>query len=178
MKIGIYQILNVSNGKCYIGKSTNIDRREKEHFDKIKKGKHDNKKLQLEIKENLVFNVLIECDFKDLDYYEWFYIKSYNSLKNGYNIAKPQNFKNVNLLEYKNVIKDFKELLNKKLDNKQVSVSKKYLKNKYDIFNFSAFCNLIRKESFEKHTYEYAMEGIVYFGLKTERDKLFDSLNY
>jgi hypothetical protein len=80
-KIGIYQILNTSNGKSYIGQSKNIKNREYQHFSKIKIKKHENKKIMLDINDNFVFNVLKECDYEDLDYYEWFYIKMYNSIK-------------------------------------------------------------------------------------------------
>lgn len=43
---GIYIIKNKVNGKCYIGKSLDIDRRKYNHFLQLEKGIHPNKKLQ------------------------------------------------------------------------------------------------------------------------------------
>jgi GIY-YIG catalytic domain. len=45
-KSGIYGIANVEEKKVYIGKSTDIDRRWKEHQNKLSKGTHHNKALQ------------------------------------------------------------------------------------------------------------------------------------
>lgn len=45
-KCGIYGIINVEEKKIYIGKSTDIERRWKEHQNKLSKGTHHNKALQ------------------------------------------------------------------------------------------------------------------------------------
>ena len=42
----IYQIINNENQCRYIGKTTDIQRRRREHFEKLKQNKHINKKLQ------------------------------------------------------------------------------------------------------------------------------------
>jgi hypothetical protein len=177
-KVGIYQILNISNGKCYIGKSKDILSRENSHFSHLKKGKHSNKKLINIPIDNLKFNILIECDFKDLDYYEWFYIKQYNSIKNGYNIANAIDFKNVNLSEYRKVIEDFKILLHTKYEFENIIINKYYCKKIYDIYNFNAFCNLLSKEEFTFHNMIQYYTSEIQFELKNERDKIFNSLNY
>ena len=176
-KIGIYQSLNIKDGKCYIGKSKDLLSRENQHFIKLKKNKHENKKLCNIPIENLVFNILIECDFKDLDYYEWFYIKKYNSIKNGYNIAKPINFKKVDLDKYKNVIEEVKLILNNEKD-KRLIITKEFLKNKFNIFNFTAFCFLISKYNFDYHVYHYFMDNELFFETKEHRFELFNKLNY
>jgi group I intron endonuclease len=175
-KIGIYQILNTSNGKSYIGQSKNIKNREYQHFSKIKIKKHENKKIMLDINDNFVFNVLKECDYEDLDYYEWFYIKMYNSIKNGYNIQKTTNFKNIDLNEYKIIIEDFKNLINSK--NVNIKVDKKFLKKRYTKINFKIFSVLLNKQCFENHNFWYFDGKYFLFELKSERDKLFNSLNY
>lgn len=42
----IYKIVNSVNGKYYLGSTTNLSKREKSHFWKLKKGKHHSIKLQ------------------------------------------------------------------------------------------------------------------------------------
>lgn len=89
--IGIYKIENNLNHKIYIGQSTNIERRWREHCnpstnsvisDAIKKYG----------KDNVSFCVLEECSQNLLDEREEFYIKKYNCISpNGYNI-KDYNF--------------------------------------------------------------------------------------
>lgn len=89
--IGIYKFTNKFNGKIYIGKSKNIERRYKCH---IKDSKTDEKNyfhraLKKYGSEGFDFEVLIECPWlegcskeeikKVLDYWEIFYIKYYNS---------------------------------------------------------------------------------------------------
>lgn len=43
---GIYKITNLINGKCYIGKSEDIDYRKKKHFKELAEGKHHLSYLQ------------------------------------------------------------------------------------------------------------------------------------
>jgi group I intron endonuclease len=43
---GIYKIINIINGKFYIGSSEHLERRKKEHFRELKSNRHSNKKLQ------------------------------------------------------------------------------------------------------------------------------------
>lgn len=46
MNTGIYQILNIINGKRYIGSAVNFDRRWKEHRKLLRKNKHHSRHLQ------------------------------------------------------------------------------------------------------------------------------------
>jgi group I intron endonuclease len=66
---GVYQITCLSNNRIYIGSSTNIDARKKQHFSSLKHGKHENQHLQAAYnkygKDNFVFRVLLITD-KDL----------------------------------------------------------------------------------------------------------------
>jgi len=176
-KIGIYQILNIKNGKCYIGKSKNLLLRECQHFTKIKNGKHENKNFCNIPFENLVFNILIECNFEDLDYYEWFYIKKYNSIQNGYNIAKPINFEKVNLKKYKNAIENIKLILNTE-KGKELIITKSFIKEKFNILNFNAFCFLISKYNFDFHDCNRFFVDELFFHLKERRFEMFNQLNY
>lgn len=49
MESGIYKITNTLNGKCYIGSSTNINRRLSTHKNLLVKNKHNSYKLQRSI---------------------------------------------------------------------------------------------------------------------------------
>ncbi len=73
---GIYCIINIYNNKIYIGQSSNILKRKKEHFRTLKNGYHKNTHLQRAYnkygKNNFIFKVLIYCDNDELDMYENF----------------------------------------------------------------------------------------------------------
>jgi hypothetical protein len=178
MTTGIYQILNIENGKSYIGKTGNFLNREEQHFYQIRKKKHSNKKLQLDINNKFVFNILKECEHKYTDYYEWYYMKMYNSIENGYNIAKSVNFENFDLLQYEESIIKIKDLLNYKYYNEEVRLPKLNLKDDYNISNFRAFVNLIQKEDLKYHSC-YVIEETIYFDLiSLHLKKLYEALNY
>ena len=44
--IAIYKITNITNGMVYVGQSVNIIKRWNEHKRNLRKGAHENKKLQ------------------------------------------------------------------------------------------------------------------------------------
>lgn len=46
LNCGIYKIINKVNGKIYIGSSTNLKRRERQHFSALLNNKHENNYLQ------------------------------------------------------------------------------------------------------------------------------------
>lgn len=87
--IGIYQILNATNGKRYIGQSINIESRLNHHKEMLINNQHFNKHLQNSFNkyglENFIFEVLEECSKEDLSIRERYYIKLYNSMNEGYN---------------------------------------------------------------------------------------------
>lgn len=91
MACGIYKITNLVNGKCYIGQSKNIEARWKGH--KREYLKHDYP-IYLAMRkygvDNFKFEVIIECDKDDLNFYETeyiYYFRSYIHMENsnGYN---------------------------------------------------------------------------------------------
>jgi group I intron endonuclease len=93
--IGVYKITNSLNGKSYIGQSKNIKRRFKNHKESINRKPDDLRgkgPLYDEMKkygvEHFVFEVLKECDESQLNELEEYYIKKYDSVSEGYNIAK------------------------------------------------------------------------------------------
>ena len=91
--IGIYKITNKINGKIYIGQSININKRINEHFWKSfnQKDVSFNSILHQAIrkygKENFSWEVLQECDVKEIDSLEKKYIEQYDCISpKGYNI--------------------------------------------------------------------------------------------
>lgn len=93
--VGIYKITCLANGKVYIGQSTNINARWKDHIRRLKICKHDNQYLQNAFnkygEKNFKFEVICECehDFDTLNTLEIEYIKKFNALdrKVGFNIS-------------------------------------------------------------------------------------------
>lgn len=90
--IGIYKIVNVINNKVYIGQTTNFYRREKYHFNLLKRNAHSNQHLQLAVLkygyDNFKFEILEECSIDELNDRETYYCNLYNvyDRKCGYNI--------------------------------------------------------------------------------------------
>jgi group I intron endonuclease len=86
MSIGIYALVFPGTEKIYIGKSNNISNRYKSHVGSFKNGKANPDLLE-------AFNtfgqpeqiVLEECTLAELDEREIFYIKEYDSFRNGFN---------------------------------------------------------------------------------------------
>lgn len=90
---GIYKITNLINGKCYIGQSVQIEKRFEQHkrnFDN-KNEKTYNSKFYRAIRkyglENFSFEILEECNQKDLNNKEIYWIKFFDSFNNGYNLT-------------------------------------------------------------------------------------------
>ena len=88
--IGIYKWTNNINNKIYIGQSISIEKRKKAHLSSIQ---NSNLPLHLAMKkygvENFSFEVVEECEIKELNEKEVYYIQLYNSLiPNGYNLQK------------------------------------------------------------------------------------------
>jgi len=88
-KSGIYIIRNSVNKKVYIGQSVDMVSRFTNHLYYLRENRHGNPGLQRLYNKygESVFNfsILEECDKSKLDEKEIWYIKYYNSYKNGYN---------------------------------------------------------------------------------------------
>ena len=73
MTCGIYKIENLINGKVYIGKSIEIEKRWQKHLN-AKDNFLIHKALRKYGKENFSFTILEECSLFDLDAKEKFWI--------------------------------------------------------------------------------------------------------
>lgn len=87
--IGIYKITKKENGKAYIGQSNNIERRFQQHCYKGEKAR-----IPLDIaikkygKDAFTFEILEECSLQQLNERESYWIKYYDTIKNGYNCSE------------------------------------------------------------------------------------------
>lgn len=87
--IGIYKITKKENGKAYIGQSNNIERRFTQHCYKGEKAR-----IPLDIaikkygKDAFIFEVIEECAPEQLNEREAYWIKYYDTVKNGYNCSE------------------------------------------------------------------------------------------
>ncbi len=94
MNIGVYKIVNLVNGKIYIGKSLRLKYRWKQHLWKLKNKTHANKHLQSAFNKytnvNFWFEILEYCSEENLCEREMFYISKYQSdnPQFGYNKTK------------------------------------------------------------------------------------------
>lgn len=92
--IGIYKITNKINNKSYIGQSTHIEKRLRDHKSEYEWNRHPNYPLYKAFKkyglENFIFQIIEQCYPQDLDENEIFWIKYYHSLtsEHGYNIKQ------------------------------------------------------------------------------------------
>lgn len=92
MIAGIYKITCKVNNKSYIGISVDIFRRWGAHFENCQ-----NEKLKKDIKkygiENFEFEILDTPDKNNnLHHSEIYYIRTFNSIKHGYNIEAGSNY--------------------------------------------------------------------------------------
>lgn len=90
----IYKITNQKNGRCYIGQTSDIQRRIDEHFGQLRVGNHENHKLQNDY--NLYGIEAFEAEILEKDLYpfertarEVHYINLYDAVENGYNRQLP-----------------------------------------------------------------------------------------
>lgn len=94
----IYKITNTINKKAYVGLTNNIQRRKGRHFADLISKRHDNQFLQKEFNlyglESFVFETVLseDCTSEEISEYERFFIKEFDSYRNGYNQNEGGNF--------------------------------------------------------------------------------------
>ena len=139
-KQGIYEILNTKTNKRYIGSSSNIERRWKEHDSMLRHNKHHSIKLQrsynrTKYKSVYQYNIIeTVTNTKELHKIEQLYIDKYDSFYNGYNCSMVDSiiyFNHKNLTKQQKKLKQeiyynqYMELYNTYKDN--IELSKTYL---------------------------------------------------
>jgi group I intron endonuclease len=91
MKAGIYKITNIANGKVYVGSSSNIAGRWRQHASTLRLGKHANPKLQHAWNkygsDAFTFDVIETVDTADLLIREAHHIRELDAVLSGYNIS-------------------------------------------------------------------------------------------
>jgi hypothetical protein len=96
-KTGIYVFESLipgeKYGQKYVGQcELEISVRERRHWNELKQKKHCNPKLQRFYnkygKQALKFTFIMECDKSELNFWEEFYVKVFDSYKNGFNCTK------------------------------------------------------------------------------------------
>lgn len=96
--IGIYKIVNQINKKVYIGQSVDIEARWKKHKNTYKNQNaheynyHIYRAMRKYGVENFTFEIIEECTASELDDKEKYWIKYYDSYKNGYNETEGGNY--------------------------------------------------------------------------------------
>lgn len=116
--IGIYKYTNQINNMSYIGQSIHIEERKKEHFLNAYHYNLDTdfyRALREFGIESFSFEILEECNKKELDEKEIYWIQYYDSYKNGYNMTPGGDFNPSNVSEI--VQKRTEKLLNDKKIN-------------------------------------------------------------
>ena len=92
LKIGVYTITNIINGKLYLG-STKVSFKERwrHHIKALKGGKHHSIKLQRAVDkyglDNFKFEILDICDIEFVTSTEKYWLNLLNSVVMGYNIS-------------------------------------------------------------------------------------------
>lgn len=88
---GIYMLINVVNGKRYVGQSKDLSRRKREHIRLLKRGGHYNTHLQSSFdkygQEYFDFIILEHCGVKELNERESYWIREFDvcDKEKGYN---------------------------------------------------------------------------------------------
>ena len=89
--IGIYKITNKINNKSYIGISTDIENRWKQHKSEYNHKREANKLLYKAFNkygiENFTFEILEECEVIELSEKEKYYVNLFDTYNNGYNMT-------------------------------------------------------------------------------------------
>ena len=85
--IGIYKITNKFNNMSYVGQSEDVEKRLNSHKKHYENSIIDNEIARIGI-ENFTFEILEECELKELNRRESYYINKFDSIENGYNLHK------------------------------------------------------------------------------------------
>ena len=89
MTCGIYSITHKETGKTYIGQSTNIEKRFKQHINqKNMKTSYIDRSINRYGASSFEFNILYECNESELNLEEIKFINLYGTYVDGYNLTR------------------------------------------------------------------------------------------
>ena len=149
MSIGIYMLRNEIDGKIYIGQSTNLEKRNKQHKNALLNNRHFNEHLQKAYNKygNVFKFIIIElCSEEELDDKELYWINKFNSLnkKYGYNILSGGKQFKCHSQESKNKIRNANQGSNNKLTLKDVINIKRSLVTDYNTVKLAEQYNVTK----------------------------------
>lgn len=105
--IGIYQIRCDETQKSYIGQSTDVEKRWKQHISQLESNKHININFQADWnnygKGRFSFAVLKECETEYLNLFEAYYIELFDSIRSGYNDSTVSRLSKKEYREYERI---------------------------------------------------------------------------
>lgn len=99
MKSGIYQIRNTADGKRYIGRTINLNKRKRDHFWALENNRHNNNHMQRAYNKNpnaFVFEIVEECETEKLNEREVYWISYYNTMDDRYGYNQCEGGKTTN----------------------------------------------------------------------------------
>lgn len=137
--IGIYKITNTKNEKTYIGQSTNIEERWKQHKQAIQtsdKSWYPLARKESDGVDDFTFEVLQQCKAEELDELEDYWVDYYKSYVNGYNQTKDDGYVSANTQFVYFPLELFEEL---QMDNNVISFPTNLLHKAMSVLTYSEF---------------------------------------
>lgn len=137
--IGIYKITNTKNEKSYIGQSTNIEKRWKQHKQAIQtsdKSWYPLARKESDGVDDFTFKVLQQCKAEELDELEDYWVNYYKSYVNGYNQTKDGGYVSANTQFVYFPIELFEEL---QMDNNTIPFPAALLHKAMSVLTYSEF---------------------------------------
>lgn len=174
--VGIYKIVN-PEGKIYIGCSIDIERRINRDY-KILSQLNERFKLHLSLLQygydNHIFEILEECDIKELRSKEKYYIKKYNSIEEGLNIREGSGSYKMSQEGKKNISKALKgRKITWDNNKKKISASlKEYYKDEKNREKISKGLKEVWSEDFKKQHSDHLKDIFLKRGNRLSQEKI------
>ena len=149
MNTGIYLLRNEIDGKIYIGQSTNLSKRKRQHKNLLNNNKHFNEHLQKAYNKYgnvFKFEIIEYCSIDELDNREMYWINKFNTTnkKYGYNILNGGTQFKKHSQESIDKIQKANQGQNNKLTINDVVNIKNELVEKYDIISLAKKYNVCK----------------------------------